>query len=138
MHKTSFPKQLIVSSIEKNGLRHRRGNGRAPADLFCFLFLQRSPTCRISGPAQQFKHAPTQFQLNMHHQFGVVCGKTVPLQIKLTSQRLMVSTRNTSRSHTNPPRMQDQPGDVDTRPPRGTLETVQVNTEEVEALRITN
>ena len=50
----------------------------------------------------------------------------------------MVLTRNTSRSHTNPPRMQDQPGDVDSRPPRGTLETVQVNTDEVEALRITN
>ena len=50
----------------------------------------------------------------------------------------MVSTRNTSRSHTNPPRMQDQPGGVDSRPPGGTLETVQVNTNEMEALRITN
>ena len=50
----------------------------------------------------------------------------------------MVSTRNTSKSHANPPRMQDQPGDVDNRPSRGTLETVQVNTYEVEALRITN
>ena len=50
----------------------------------------------------------------------------------------MVSTRNTSRSNANPPRMQDQPGDVDSRPPRDTLETVQVNTDEVEALRITN
>ena len=34
--------------------------------------------------------------------------------------------------------MQDQLGDVDSRPPRGTLETVQVNTDEVEALRVTN
>ena len=62
----------------------------------------------------------------------------VPLQINLTSQRLMVSTRNTSRSNANPSRMQDQPGDVDSRPPGGTLETVQANTDEVEALRVTN
>ena len=65
-------------------------------------------------------------------------GTTVPLQIKLTSQRLMVSTRNISRSNANPPRMQDQPGGVDSRPPRGTLETVQANTDEVEALCVTN
>ena len=50
----------------------------------------------------------------------------------------MVSTRNTSRSHVNPPRMQDQPGRVDNRPPGGALETVQANTDEVEALRLTN
>ena len=50
----------------------------------------------------------------------------------------MVSTRNTSRSHANPPMMQDQPGDVDSRPPRGTLEIVQVDTDEMEGLRITN
>ena len=50
----------------------------------------------------------------------------------------MVSTRNTSRSHTNPSRMQDQPGGVDTRPPGGALETMQANTDEVEALRLTN
>ena len=65
-------------------------------------------------------------------------GTTVPLQIKLTSQRLMVSTWNTSRSNVNPPRMQDQPGGVDCRPPGGELETVQTNTDEVEALRVTN
>ena len=65
-------------------------------------------------------------------------GTTVSLQIKLTSQRLMVSTRNTSRSNTNPLRMQDQPGGVDNRPPGGALETMQANTEEVEALRATN
>ena len=63
---------------------------------------------------------------------------TVPLQIKLISQWLMVSTRNTSRSHSNPPRMRDQQGDIDIRPPGGTLETIQVNTDEVEALRLTN
>ena len=50
----------------------------------------------------------------------------------------MVSTRNTSRSDTNPPTMQDQLGDVDNRPPGGTLETMQVNTDKVEELRIAN
>ena len=65
-------------------------------------------------------------------------GTTVPLQIKLTSQRLMVSTRKTSRSNANPLRMQDQPGDVDCRPPGDALETMQANTGEVEALRLTN
>ena len=49
----------------------------------------------------------------------------------------MVSTRNTSRSNANPPRMQDQPGNTDSRPP-GTLEAMQANTDEVEALRLTN
>ena len=65
-------------------------------------------------------------------------GTTIPLQIKLTSQRLMVSIRNSSRSNANPSRMQDQPDDVDSRPPEGTLETVQAKTDEVEALRVTN
>ena len=50
----------------------------------------------------------------------------------------MVSTRNTSRSHANPPMMQDQLGGVDSRPPGGTLETMQANTHEMEALRLTN
>ena len=49
----------------------------------------------------------------------------------------MVSTRNTSRSNANPPRMQDPPGDADNRPP-GTTEAMQVNTNEVEALRLVN
>ena len=49
----------------------------------------------------------------------------------------MVSTQNTSRSNANPPRMQDPPGDADSRPP-GVLETMQANTDEVEALRLTN
>ena len=65
-------------------------------------------------------------------------GTTVPLQIKLTSQRLMVSTWNTSKSNANPPRMQDQPGGVDSRPPGGALEIVQANIDEVEALCVTN
>ena len=50
----------------------------------------------------------------------------------------MVSTRNTSRSHTNPPRMQDRQGNVDSRPPAGALETIHDNTNEMEALRLTN
>ena len=49
----------------------------------------------------------------------------------------MVSTRNTSRSNANPPRMQDPPGDADSRPP-GTVEAMQANTNEVEALRLVN
>ena len=50
----------------------------------------------------------------------------------------MVSMRNTSRSHTNPSRMQDRPGGVDSRPPGGALENMQANTDEVVALRLTN
>ena len=49
----------------------------------------------------------------------------------------MVSTRNTSRTNTNPPRMQDPPGDMNSRPP-GTVETMQANTNEVEVLRLVN
>ena len=64
-------------------------------------------------------------------------GTIVPLQIKLISQLLKVSTRNTSRSNANPPRMQDQPGDVVSRPPSA-LETMQANMEEVKELRFTN
>ena len=62
---------------------------------------------------------------------------TVPLQIKLITQLLMASTRNTSRSNANPPRMQDLPSDEDNMPP-GTLEAMQANTNEVEALRLIN
>ena len=50
----------------------------------------------------------------------------------------MVSTWNTSRSHINPPRMQDQQGDVDNRPPAGTLEAIHAKTDEMEALCLTN
>ena len=49
----------------------------------------------------------------------------------------MVLIRNTSRSNTNPPRMQDPPGDMGSRPP-GTVEAMQANTNEVEALRLVN
>ena len=64
-------------------------------------------------------------------------GTIIPLKIKLISQLLMVSTRNTSRSNDNGPRMQDQPGEVESRLPSA-LETMQANTDEVEALRLTN
>ena len=50
----------------------------------------------------------------------------------------MVLTWNTSRSHANPPRMQDQQGNVDSRPPGGALETIHDNTNEMEALCLTN
>ena len=50
----------------------------------------------------------------------------------------MVSTRNTSRSQANPQRMQDQQGNIDSQPPGGTLETLHTNTDEMEALRLTN
>ena len=49
----------------------------------------------------------------------------------------MVSTWNTSRRNVNPPKMQDPPGDMDSRPP-GVLEGMQANRNEVEALRLTN
>ena len=49
----------------------------------------------------------------------------------------MVSTRNTRRSNANPSRMQDPRGDTNSRPP-GALEIMQANTDEVEALRLTN
>ena len=64
-------------------------------------------------------------------------GTTVPLQIKLITHLLMVSTRNTSRSNANPPRMQDPPGDADNRPP-DIVEVMQGNTNEVEELRLIN
>ena len=72
-----------------------------------------------------------------HHQLALSVGTTVPLQIRLISQLLMVSTRNTSRSNANPPRMQDSPGDADSRP-LDALEKMQANTDEVEALCLTN
>ena len=49
----------------------------------------------------------------------------------------MISTRNTSKSNANPPRMQDLLGDADSRPP-GTVEAMQANTNEVEALFLVN
>ena len=50
----------------------------------------------------------------------------------------MVSTQNTRRSHVNAPRMQDQQGNTDIRPPVGALETIHDNTNEMEAFHLTN
>ena len=50
----------------------------------------------------------------------------------------MVLTRNTSRRHANPLRMQDQQGNSDSRPPAGALETIHDNTNKMDALRLTN
>ena len=88
-----------------------------------------------SGPTTPTRSSP--IRVKKASSVGAFVGTTVPLQIKLISQLLMVLTRNTSRSIANPLRMQDQPGDLVSRPP-GALETMQVNTEEVEALRLTN
>ena len=49
----------------------------------------------------------------------------------------MVSTRNTSRSNANSPRMQDPPYDINNRPP-DILGAMQANTNEVEALCLVN
>ena len=49
----------------------------------------------------------------------------------------MVSTRNTSRSNANPPRMQDPLDDINNNTP-DTLGAMQANTNEVEALRLVN
>ena len=43
-----------------------------------------------------------------------------------------------SRSHANPPGTQDQQGNLDGRSVRDALETIQANTDEVEALRLSN
>ena len=64
-------------------------------------------------------------------------GTTVPLQTKLITQLLMVSTQNMSRSNANPPKMQDPPGDTNKSPPN-TIEAMQARTNEVEALRLIN
>ena len=118
--------------------------GEPPADPSSFLFLKGRATLKpadqpSSSPslAQRSQHAPTQSGRKRHHQLAPSEGPIVSLQIKLISQLLMVSTRNISRSNANRPRMQDQPGDVESRLP-GALETMQANTDEVEALRLTN
>ena len=43
-----------------------------------------------------------------------------------------------SRSHANPPGMQDQQGNLDGRSARNAVEIIQANTDEVEALRLAN
>ena len=43
-----------------------------------------------------------------------------------------------NKSHANPPGTQDQQGNLDSKFARDALETIQANTDEVEALRLTN
>ena len=43
-----------------------------------------------------------------------------------------------SRSQANPPRTHDQQGDLDSRPPRDILETLQANADEMDTFRLTN
>ena len=50
----------------------------------------------------------------------------------------MVSNRNMSRSHANPPRTQDQQDDVDSRQPGDAFEALHVASNEMEALRLVN
>ena len=50
----------------------------------------------------------------------------------------MVSTRNISRSHANPPRTQDQLDDVDSRQPGDALGSLHAAGNEMEALRLVN
>ena len=111
------------------GLGHQRGSGRAPADPFCFSFLQRSPTSKDSGPTQQFHHSPAQFRLKKHHQFGAFCGNDGSFTNKVD----LSVTGGINSEH-----KQDQQGDVDSRPPGGTPHTIQANTNEMEVLRLTN
>ena len=78
----------------------------------------------------------------MHHQLALSVGTTVPLQIKTDLLVTDGINLNTSRSNANPPRMKDPPSNADSRP-LGALETMQANTmqantDEVEALRLTN
>ena len=97
--------------------------------------MDQSDSSPSSGPTTPTRSSLV--RLKKASSVGAVCETTVPLQIKLISQLLMVSTRNTSKSNANPLRMQDEPCDVVSRPP-GALETMQANKEEVEALRLTN
>ena len=127
-------------------LRHRSGYERSPCRPFFFLVLfvekshiqnlQTSPASVQVRPNNPNTLQPSPVE-KRHHQLAPSVGTTVPLQIKLITRLLMVSTQNTIRSNANPPRMQDPPSDADSRPP-GTLEAMQANTSEVEALRLTN
>ena len=81
--------------------------------LLSCSFLQRGVTSQSlqisSASAQVRPNDPNMLQPSpvekRHHQLGPSVGTTVPLQIKLITQLLMVSTRNTSKSNANPIRM---------------------------------
>ena len=111
---------------------------RAPADPFVFCFCRGAQRPETADRPNNSSTLKPSYDRKSIISLAPSMATTVPLQIKLTSQRLMVSTQNTSRSNANPPRMQDQPGGMDSRPLGGALETVQANTDEVEVLRVTN
>ena len=158
---TTILSNLSILSFlqERIRLRHRSGHGRSPRRPFFFLVLlagechiQSLPISSNSSPtpgptthglqtipisAQDRPSNPNTLQPSWRHQLASSVGTTVPLQIKLIPQLLMGSTRNTSRSNANPLRMQNLPGDADSRP-LGTIEAMQANTNEVEALRLVN
>ena len=98
--------------------------------------LQTSPASVQARPNDPNTLQPNPIE-KRHHQLAPSVGTTVPLQTKLITQLLMVSTQNTSRSNVNPPRMQDPPGNTDNRPP-DTIEAMQANTNEVEVLHLIN
>ena len=100
------------------------------------MSLQTSPASVQVRPNDPNTLQPSLVE-KRHHQLASSVGTTIPLQIKLITQLLMVSTRNTSRSNANPPRMQYPPGNTDNRPP-DTIEAMQANTKEVDALRLIN
>ena len=100
------------------------------------MLADQSNSSPSSGPTTPTSSSPVRLK-KKHHQLAQYVGTTVPLQIGLIYQLLMVSTRNTSKSNANPPRMQDLPTDANSRP-LGALEAMQVNMDEVEALRLTN
>ena len=118
------------------------GEGLQTSTAAILLQPRLSRSLQTSPPAVQVRpNDPNTLQPNpvekRHHQLTPSVETTVPLQIKLITQLLMVSTRNTSKSNANPPRMQDSPGDADNRP-HDTIEAMQANTNEVEALRLIN
>ena len=125
---------------------HRSSHERSPRRptlffVFCRGVPHPEPEDRpsnspISGLTTPIRSSPVRLK-KQHHQLAPSVGTTVPFQIRLITQLVMVSTRNISRSNANPPRMQNQPSDVDSRPP-GTIEATQAYTDEVEALRLTN
>ena len=90
---------------ERNLLRHRSGYGRSPCRPFFFLVLFKDKSHiqslqkRLASvqvrPKDPNKIQPSPVE-KRHHQLAPSVGTTVPLQIKLITQLLMVSTRNTS------------------------------------------
>ena len=93
---------------------------------------------RDNGLDQQFKHAQAQFRSKKHHQFGAICGNDSSFTNKadlLATDGINLKHKQEQRQSSKDARPARQRGQ---RPPGGALETVQVNTDKVEALRVTN